>query len=73
VTVYDPWADVEEVREEYGLTITKELPESKFDAVVLAVAHNEFLEIDLRSKLSDNAVLYDVKAALDKSTVDGRL
>ena len=73
VTVYDPWADVEEVREEYGLTITKKLPESEFDAVVLAVAHNEFLEIDLRSKLSDNAVLYDVKAALDKSTVDGRL
>ncbi|MCO5723333.1 nucleotide sugar dehydrogenase [Robiginitalea marina] len=72
VTVYDPWANPEEVLEEYGLHTTKNLPNSKFDTIVLVVAHREFLELPLRSMLHENGILYDVKGIL-KETVDARL
>ncbi|MCE2612429.1 nucleotide sugar dehydrogenase [Flavobacteriaceae bacterium D16] len=72
VTVFDPWASPEEVEEEYGLTTTQNLPEGPFDAVVLAVAHKEFLQMGLRAMLSENGVLYDVKGVL-KERVDARL
>ena len=65
VTIYDPWAKPEEVLHEYGLechsTLTSAL---KYDAVVLGVAHNEFLNLDLKLSLKDNAVVYDVKGIL---------
>jgi UDP-N-acetyl-D-galactosamine dehydrogenase len=72
VTVYDPWANREEVWEEYGLETTQELPTTKFNAIVLAVAHKEYLQLDLRSMLYKNGVLYDVKGIL-KEAVDARL
>ncbi|AUS06237.1 nucleotide sugar dehydrogenase [Pseudotamlana carrageenivorans] len=72
ITIYDPWANPEEVYHEYQLKTTKELPNQKFDAVVLTVAHNEFLNQDLRSLINTNGVLYDVKGIL-KDKVDGRL
>ncbi len=72
VDVYDPWADKEEVWHEYGLRAVDNL-ESNYDAVVLAVAHNEFLEMDLKSLARDGGVLYDVKSILPKELVDGRL
>ncbi|EZH75301.1 UDP-N-acetyl-D-galactosamine dehydrogenase [Aquimarina atlantica] len=72
VTVYDPWANPAEVMHEYNLEITIDLPKEKYDAVVLTVAHKEFLEIDLKSMLSPNGVLYDVKGIL-KEKVHGRL
>jgi UDP-N-acetyl-D-galactosamine dehydrogenase len=72
VSVYDPWANPEEVLEEYGLQTTKSLPNRKFDTIVLVVAHREFLEFPLRSMLHDNGILYDVKGIL-KETVDARL
>lgn len=64
VTIYDPLADPEEVMHEYGLQTTASFPEEKFDAIVLAVAHKEFLELDLEKLKSGNAVVYDVKGVL---------
>lgn len=74
VTVYDPWANKESVKREYGVDIVSELPVGeKFDAVILAVAHNQFKELDVKSLVVDNGVVYDVKGTLDRSVVDGRL
>jgi len=64
ITIYDPLANPEAVKHEYNLEITQNLPTQKFDAVVLAVAHNEFLEMDFEGLMSENAVLYDVKGIL---------
>lgn len=72
VTIYDPWANKEEVIHEYGLEITTQKPVSKFDAIVLGVAHNEFLELDLSSLRKEKSILYDVKGVLHVE-VDGKL
>lgn len=72
VTVYDPWADPKEVMHEYGLKTSKDKPEGKFDAVVLTVAHQAFLEAELRPFLQHNGILYDVKGVV-KETVEGSL
>lgn len=74
ITVYDPWANKENVKREYGVNIISELPVGeKYDAVILAVAHNQFKELDVKSLIVDNGVVYDVKGALNRSVVDGRL
>ena len=73
VTIYDPWANPKEVENEYNLETTKSLPGSKFDAVVLTVAHKEFLDLDFKSLLKDNSVLYDVKGILAKEQNGARL
>jgi UDP-N-acetyl-D-galactosamine dehydrogenase len=68
VTVHDPRASEAEVFEEYGITMTGSLPKGKvFDAIILAVAHQEFLELDFAGFGRTNAVLFDVKSALPKS------
>ena len=67
VTIYDPLANPAEVRHEYNLETTNKLPEEKFDAVVLTVAHKEFLKMDLDSLKSKGAVVYDVKGVLRKA------
>ena len=72
VTIYDPWASPEEVMHEYNLQTTQEMPEGKVDAIVLAVSHKEFLNLQLREHLTSNGVLYDVKGFL-KEPVDARL
>ena len=72
ITVYDPWANPDEVMHEYGLKTTKEHPTQTFDAVVLTVAHQEFLSLNLKTLLNPNGVLYDVKGILTRN-VDGRL
>lgn len=72
VEVYDPWADAAEVKHEYGIT-TVDAPSNDYDAVVLAVAHAEFLEMNLRDHLDQGGIIYDVKGILPKSTVDDRL
>ena len=64
LTIYDPLANPEEVKHEYGLETTRALPETKFDAIVLSVAHKEFLETDFESLKNENAVVYDVKGVL---------
>ena len=72
VTVFDPWASHSEVKHEYGMDTIKEIPKSKFDAIVLAVAHQEFLQLNLRDLLKETGVLYDVKGII-KERVDARL
>ncbi|GAA0720663.1 nucleotide sugar dehydrogenase [Aquimarina litoralis] len=72
VNIYDPWANPSEVAHEYGLSTMNELPNTKYDAVVLTVAHKEYLDIDLKSLLKPDGVLYDVKGIL-KEEVHGRL
>ncbi|KAA2217458.1 nucleotide sugar dehydrogenase [Maribacter flavus] len=72
VDIYDPWASPEEVVHEYNLQITKELPKGSYDAVVLTVAHNQFLDLDLKGLLKEVGVVYDVKGIL-KEQVDARL
>ena len=72
ISIYDPWAKPEEVAHEYGLTTTQELPTEQFDAVVLGVAHKEFLDLDLTKLKKENSVVYDVKGVLEEN-VDGNL
>lgn len=66
VSIYDPWANAEEVKHEYGLESSKEIPAEKFDAIILGVAHREFLELDLDGLKKDQSVVYDVKGVLEK-------
>lgn len=74
ITVYDPWAEAAEVRREYGIEIVNELDASeRYDAVILGVAHKEFLSLDIKSLLNEKAVVYDVKGVLDRDVVAGRL
>ena len=75
VDVYDPWASKEEVKQEYGFDLLDNESQLKgdYDAIVLAVSHNQFLELDLQKLKSDIGVIFDVKSLLPKHTVDGRL
>lgn len=72
VDVYDPLADGEEVRHEYGFGLVEGLTQ-KYHAVVMAVAHQEFEALDWSSICLDNTVVYDVKGVLDKSRITARL
>lgn len=73
ITVFDPWADIAQVEHEYGIKVVNELSAECFDAVILAVAHKAFAELDVEGLLNENAAVYDVKGALDRDIVDGRL
>ncbi|WP_282125716.1 nucleotide sugar dehydrogenase [Marinifilum flexuosum] len=74
VDVYDPWANKEEVKEEYGLILIDSYTDVKYDAVTLAVAHNEFKEMDLTVlRNGHDAVVYDIKGIWNKELIDGRL
>ena len=72
VSLYDPWANPVEVLNEYGLITSKSCPFIAFDAIVLGVAHQEFLELDFSSIRKQNSVVYDVKGVLG-DVADGRL
>ncbi len=72
VTIFDPWANPEEVKHEYGIETTKILPKTTFDTIILTVAHSEFQNLDLKSLLKPISVLYDVKGVI-KQKVNGRL
>ena len=73
IDVYDPWASYEEVREELGIELTSNLTEKKYDSIVLVVAHNEFLALDLSKIKKADSIVYDVKGVLDKEDIDKRL
>jgi UDP-N-acetyl-D-glucosamine/UDP-N-acetyl-D-galactosamine dehydrogenase len=73
ITIYDPWANEEEVLHEYGMMSSKKIPNTRFDAVVLTVAHDKFINLDFSLLLNDNAVIYDVKNILPKSLIDKTL
>ena len=72
VTIYDPLANPIEVKSEYNLITSKEIPTKKFDAIVLGVSHKEFLNLDLEPLKKQNVVVYDVKGVL-KCKIDGKL
>ncbi len=76
VDVFDPWAKPEDVKKYYGLDTVQDvalLPKNNYDAIVLAVSHREFLELNLDSYKNGNAIVYDIKGLLPKELVDARL
>ncbi|WP_214228882.1 nucleotide sugar dehydrogenase [Pedobacter sp. B4-66] len=74
VDIYDPWADAAEVKHEYNVDILNKLDDGTvYDAVIVAVSHNEFLRFDYQKIKRNNGVIFDTKACLDRSLVDGRL
>jgi UDP-N-acetyl-D-galactosamine dehydrogenase len=76
VDVHDPWADPEEARQAYGIQLLHEVPEQRYDAVVLAVAHREFRDLDptrIRDFGKPGAVIYDIKRVMPRELADGRL
>ena len=78
IKVYDPWANPEIVKKHYDINIEQNfesIKNEKYDAIILAVSHNDFLNIDIRSLLRDrvNGIVYDVKGVLPKEIIDGRL
>ncbi|MDL2323459.1 nucleotide sugar dehydrogenase [Bacteroidales bacterium OttesenSCG-928-A17] len=74
VDIYDPWAIKEEVKEEYGVGLIETIdPNEKYEAIILAVAHEEFQYFDFEGYYKNNSVIFDVKAVVDRRWVDGRL
>ena len=73
ITIYDPWANLANVKLEYGLEATNECPNDKYDAVILAVAHKEFFDLNIKSMLNKNGIVYDVKGILPRDIIDARL
>ncbi|MCF1191248.1 nucleotide sugar dehydrogenase [Mangrovimonas sp. AS39] len=75
VDVYDPWASEDEVLEEYGLPLISNASQlaATYDAVILAVSHKEFLDLDIAGMKADKTVVFDVKSLLPRELVDARL
>lgn len=78
VDVVDPWVDAAEAQSEYGIAVTDKVPsgdQTNYDAVILAVAHDEFIraDVDPRRWLSEGGIIYDVKSALSPGMADARL
>ncbi|MBQ9546622.1 MAG: nucleotide sugar dehydrogenase [Bacteroidales bacterium] len=73
VDVYDPWVSPDLVKQEYGITVTTELQPNTYDAVILAVAHTQFRNLDIKPLLRPLHVIYDVKGLLPRKEIDGRL
>jgi UDP-N-acetyl-D-galactosamine dehydrogenase len=73
VDIYDPWASQEEVQHEYNLSLIESPINGAYDAVVLGVAHNDFITLDLNQFKASKAVIYDVKGVLNTAEIDARL
>ena len=74
VTIHDPWADPKQVDHEYGVVcMNGEAKANKYDAVLLAVAHNEFRAMDINALCKENTVIYDIKSMLPLDSIDARL
>lgn len=73
ITVFDPWANPASVKHEYCIDIVTSLPKERYDAVILGVAHKQFLSIDIRGLVREGGVIYDVKGILPREIIDGRL
>ena len=73
VTIFDPMANAEVARSEYGVEVVNQLPQGQYDAAILAVAHNQFLDLDITSYLKPHHVIFDVKGILPRDIIDGRL
>lgn len=76
VDVYDPWVSAEQAEHEFGLKLTTSLTDNKYDAVIVAVAHEQFAAMGvgtIRSLMRDQGILYDIKYLFPADHVDGRL
>lgn len=73
INIYDPWANVDEVKHEYGLESTQDLPQEQFDSIILTVAHRDFTNLDFPSLLKEKSVIYDVKNSLSDDVRDNSL
>ena len=74
VDVYDPWVNQSAFKEEYSINVYKQLPNKKYNAIILAVAHNSFDQIDIMNlKRDDNTIVYDIKGVLKKKLTTNRL
>ena len=74
VDLWDPWANATEVKQEYNIDIVSEITESKkYDVILLAVAHHEFITLDFNKIKKENTVIFDAKAILNRDIVDSRL
>lgn len=73
ITIYDHWANPSIAKSEYGVDIINDLPNKKFDSIIMAVAHKEFLNKCIESLCKEEHIIFDVKGILDKSIIDGRL
>jgi len=73
IEVYDPCASINDVKVQYDIELKQEINAKKYDAIVLTVAHTEFLQLNLSNFRKKSSIIYDVKAILDKTIVDGRL
>ena len=73
ITVYDPWTKPVFIENEYGIEVVNELPQEKYDTIILAVCHSVFKDLDIDSMRKEKSVLYDVKGMMDINIIDGRL
>lgn len=73
VDVIDPQADAKEVQEEYNIELLTDLNPSNYDAIIVAVAHHQFVSLDWNNIRQQVSIIYDVKGILDKTLIDGRL
>jgi len=73
VTIYDPWASIAEVKQEYGLEVVNEIPKNRFDAIVLTVAHNDFIDLNLEVLKKEHSIVYDVKNVIKEGHKDNGL
>ncbi len=73
IDVFDPWASAQEVMHEYGINVTNQLPDKTYSAIILAVSHNEFKDIDFSKLKEKNSIIYDVKGFLNPNLINARL
>ena len=75
VTVYDPWVDLEEVKQKFGISVTNKQSSltNDYSALILAVSHNEFKKMDIQNLKANNSFVYDIKGFLKESEIDSRL
>ena len=73
VDIYDPWANKEDVKSECGIDLIEKLDLSKYQAIILAVAHKECEQIDFTSLNTNNLIVFDTKTVIDHVNIDARL
>lgn len=73
VDVYDPWVNLQDVKEEYGISLIDQLPDTSYEIIILAVAHDEFVKLDYPSLKGESGILFDIKSVVERQFVDARL
>ena len=73
IDVYDPWANPDIAKYEYGIDIVNTLPSEHYDSIIMAVAHEEFNNVNILGLAKDNHVIFDVKGKLSQDVIDARL